>query len=142
MGRLTNPTLVLIPHEALGAVLVLFLVLGGICMVVGLRRAATVLVFTAIATPFISVMVEALFNEFFAALPPGLVTPIAYLVLAITYLVVGGMLMGALFGERVWTETKAQLLADAIRGLFRLAFSRVMLVVWVIAAAYLWWSAR
>ena len=138
MGRVTNPALVLVPHEALGAVLVLFLVLGGLCMVVGLRRAAKGLIITASATPFISVAVEALFNEFFAALPVELIRPVAWLVLAIAYLFVGGMLMSLVFGERVWTEAKAHLLADAVRGLFRLAFSWPLLLVWTALAIFLW----
>ena len=142
MNRLGNPILLLVPHEALGAALMLFLVAGGLCMIVGARRAATGLIATAIAVPFVSVVIEALFNELFAVLPPWLVQVVAWLVLAVVYLIVLGAFMSFVFGQRVWDETKAHLLADAIKGLLRLAFSWPLLLVWAALAIYLWWRPR
>ena len=138
MNRLGNPILLLVPHEALGAVLTLFLVAGGLCMIVGARRAATGLIAAAIAVPFVSVVVEALFNELFAVMPPWLVQIVAWLVLALVYLIILGAFLSFVFGQRVWDETKSHLIADAIKGLFRLAFSWPMLLVWVALATYLW----
>lgn len=139
MGRVTNPALMLIPHDALGALLTLFLMLGGLCLMVGWWRAATTLIVTAISVPFISLGVELLFNEFFAQLPGHLVRPVAWLVLGVAYLLVAGAVMGLVFGEKVWSETKAHLLADALRWLFRLVFSPLMLGVWAALGLYLWW---
>ena len=138
MNRLTNPVLLLVPEEALGAVLVLFLVLGGICMMVGARRASIALIATAIAVPFITVVMEAMFNELFAALPPALVKIVAWFVLGVVYLVIFGALMSFLFGEKTWESAKGQLLADAIKGVLRIAFSWPLLFVWGALAAYFW----
>ena len=129
----------LVPHEALGAVLLLFLVLGGLCKIVGANKAATGLILVALAVPFVSVVVEALFNELFAVLPPWLVQIVAWLVLGIVYAVIAGTLMSFAFGQRVWDETKAHLLAGAIKSVLRLAFSWPFLLVWVVLAIYLWW---
>ena len=142
MNRLSNPVLLLVPHEALGGVLLLFLVLGGLCRIVGAKTASTGLIATAIAVPFVSVVVEALFNELFAVLPPSLVRIVAWLVLGLVYIIIAGALMSFVFGQRVWDEAKGHLLADAIKGLFRLAFSWPLLLVWAVLAVYLWWHAR
>ena len=138
MNRLSNPILLLVPYEALGAVLILFLVLGGLCMVVGARRAATGLIATAIVIPFATVIIEALFNELFAALPPSLVKVVAWFVMGIVYLVIFGSLMSFLVGEEAWVHAKGQLLADSIKGLLRMAFSWPLLLVWGVLALYLW----
>lgn len=129
----------LVPHEALGAVLLLFFVLGGICRIVGAKKAATGLIAAAVAIPFVSVVVEALFNELFAVLPPWLVQIVAWLVLVLVYIIILGALMSFVFGQRVWDETKAHLLAGAIKGMLRFAFSWPLLLVWVVLAVYLWW---
>lgn len=138
MNRLTNPILLLVPHEALGAVLVLFLILGGMCRIVGARRASTILIATAIAVPFVTVVIEAIFNELFAILPPSLVKPAAWFVIAVVYIIIFGALMSSLFGERTWEHAKGQLLADSIQGLLRIALSWPLLLVWGVLALYFW----
>lgn len=138
MNRLSNPILLLVPHEALGAVLILFLVLGGLCRIVGARRASTGLIATAIVVPIATVVVEVLFNELFAVLPPSLVKIVAWLVMGIVYLVIFGTLMNFLFGEEAWGHAKGQLLADSIKGILRIAISWPLLLVWGVLALYLW----
>ena len=138
MNRLTNPMLLLVPHEALGGVLLLFLVLGGICRIVGARRASTGLIAMAIAVPLVTVLMEALFNELFAVLPPSLVRIVAWLVMIVVYVVIFGALMSFLFGQRSWEEAKGHLLADSVKGVLRIAVSWPLLLVWVVLAAYLW----
>ena len=138
MNRLTNPMLLLVPHEALGGVLLLFLVLGGICRIVGARRASTGLIAMAIAVPLVTVMMEVLFNELFAVLPPSLVRIVAWLVMIVVYVVIFGALMSFLFGQRSWEEAKGHLLADSVKGVLRIAVSWPLLLVWVVLAAYLW----
>lgn len=138
MNRLTNPMLLLVPHEALGGVLLLFLVLGGICRIVGARRASTGLIAMAIAVPLVTVMMEVLFNELFAVLPPSLVRIVAWLVMIVVYVVIFGALMSFLFGQRSWEEAKGQLLANSVKGVLRIAVSWPLLLVWVVLAAYLW----
>lgn len=138
MNRLTNPMLLLVPHEALGGVLLLFLVLGGICRIVGARRASTGLIAMAIAVPLVTVVMEALFNELFAVLPPSLVRIVAWLVMIVVYVVIFGALMIFLFGQRSWDEAKGHLLADSVKGVLRIAVSWPLLLVWVVLAAYLW----
>ena len=130
--------LLLVPHEALGGVLLLFLVLGGICRIVGARRASTGLIAMAIAVPLVTVLMEALFNELFAVLPPSLVRIVAWLVMIVVYVVIFGALMSFLFGQRSWEEAKGQLLANSVKGVLRIAVSWPLLLVWVVLAAYLW----
>lgn len=130
--------LLLVPHEALGGVLLLFLVLGGICRIVGARRASTGLIAMAIAVPLVTVMMEVLFNELFAVLPPSLVRIVAWLVMIVVYVVIFGALMSFLFGQRSWEEAKGQLLANSVKGVLRIAVSWPLLLVWVVLAAYLW----
>lgn len=138
MNGLMQTALVLVPHEALGALLMLFIVLGGLCLIVGARQAATALITTAIAIPFVTVVVEALFSEVFNALPPYLVKPVAWLVLGIAYLAIFGTLMRFVFGEEAWNNALGRLIADSIEGIFRLAVSWPMLIVWGVLALYLW----
>lgn len=129
----------LVPHEALGAVLLLFLVLGGLCRIVGAKKAATGLIVTALAVPFVTVIVEALFNELFAVLPLWLAQIVAWLVLILVYIIILGAFMSFAFGQKAWDKTRSELLASAIKGVFRLAFSWPLLLVWVVLAVYLWW---
>ena len=116
----------------------LFLVLGGICRIVGARRASTGLIAMAIAVPLVTVVMEALFNELFAVLPPSLVRIVAWLVMIVVYVVIFGALMIFLFGQRSWDEAKGHLLADSVKGVLRIAVSWPLLLVWVVLAAYLW----
>ena len=138
MNRLTNPMMLLVPHEALGGVLLLFLVLGGICRIVGAKRASTGLIAMAIAFLFITVVMEALFNELFAVLPPSLVKVVAWLVMIVVYIVIFGALMSFMFGQRTWDEAKGHLLADSIKGVLKIAVSWPLLLVWSVLGAYMW----
>jgi len=138
LNRLTNPILLLVPHELLGGVLLLFLILGGLCRIVGARKASTGLIATAIAVPLVTVVIEALFNELFAVLPPSLVQVVAWLVLIIVYVVIFGALMSFLFGQRIWEHAKGILLADAIKGALRIALTWPLLIIGVILAAFFW----
>lgn len=142
MNRAINPTLMLIPAELLGQVLAIFLVLGGICMVVGAKKASIGLITIAIALPFISVIVQALFNDLFAIIPPQHVQWVALLLQGIIFVIILGGLMSFLFGQHVWNQAKGHLLAEAIIGVFRLAFSWqfIMLLVGV-GILFLWRSA-
>ena len=137
MNRLTNPVLMLVPHELLGGFLLIFLVMGGICRIVGAKQASTSLIVTAIAIPFVTVVVEALFNELFAVLPLWLVKIVAWLVLVTVYLRIFGALMTLLFGQRVWGETKSHLLADAIKTALRIVFSWPLIFLWGALGLYL-----
>ncbi|SER40719.1 hypothetical protein SAMN05421690_102438 [Nitrosomonas sp. Nm51] len=141
MNRAVTPTLMLIPAEMLGQILVLFLVLGGICMVVGAKRASSALITTAIALPFITVIVEALFNDLFAIIPAQHVQLVAWLLQGIIYFIIFGGLMGFLFGQYVWNQAKGHLLAEAIIGIFRLAFSWKFLMPLIgLSILFLWRS--
>ncbi len=138
LNRIANPALMLVPHELLGGFLLLFLVLGGLCRIVGAKKQSTGLIVTAIAVPFIAVVVEALFNELFAVLPPWLVQIVAWLVLIVVYIAIFAAMMGMLFGTQAWGEAKGHLLADAIKWLLRKAFSWPLLLVWGGLAIYVW----
>ena len=137
MNRLTNPVLMLVPHELLGGFLLIFLVMGGICRIVGAKQASTSLIVTAIAIPFVTVVVEALFNELFAVLPLWLVKIVAWLVLVTVYLCIFGALMTLLLGQRVWGETKSHLLVGTIKAAIRIVFSWPLLLLFGGIAVYL-----
>lgn len=139
MNRITNPLLMIVPEAALNSVLVLMIVAGGLMIVAGARRLGGSLVVLAIAMPLISVVIEALFNDFFDALPDGLVQPVAWLIMAIAYFALGYALLQLLVGQEAIDAAKGQLLADAIRGLLRLFFRWQLMVLWVPALAYLLW---
>jgi hypothetical protein len=128
----------LVPQEALGGVLLLFLVSGGICFIVGARKAGTGLIATAIAVPLVTVLVEAVFNEAFAVLPPRLAQIAAWIVLIIVYVAIFGALMSFLFGQKAWDGAKGNLLAGAIKGILRIAVSWPFLLVWSVLGVYLW----
>jgi hypothetical protein len=140
MNRVASPVLMLIPMEALGMLMAVMLVTGGLCMVIGARKAAGGLVTGAIALPFITLIMEVAFNELFAMLPDALVRPVAWLILGIIYLLAFGMGMRFMFGSRAWNGAKERLLADAIAGALRFAFSWPLLLVWLALGTYLWFS--
>lgn len=140
MNRVTNPLLMIFPEELLGVLLAGMLVAGGLLMVVGVRRMGGALVALAIAMPFISVGVEALFNDFFAALPEDYVQPVAWAIMAIAYAAVGLAFLRLLVGQKAVDDAKGQLLADAVRWCFRMLFSRPMLLLlWIPGLAYAIW---
>ena len=142
MNRFINPWLMLMPAEAMGPALVLMIMVGGMMVVVGARRAGLALVYTAIALPFITVVAEILMNEVFTAVPDGLVQPLAWGMMGIAYLTLAGMLMVMLFGQKTSGGVLTILLADAIKGLLRLLFWWPLMLLWVPAMAYLAWSVR
>ena len=129
----------LVPHELLGIVLLLFLTTGGLCMIVGAKKAASGLVATAVAVPFVSVMVEALMAGLFDYMPAWMVQATAWLVLILIYVAIFAALMSLIFGQRAWDEAKGHLLADAIKGLARVAFSWPMMLFWLGLAAFIAW---
>jgi len=140
MNRIANPLLMIIPEAAIAPLLVLLLVGGGLLITVGARRAGGAMVILAIAIPFITVIVEALFNDFFSALPEALVQPIAWLIMGIFYLVLGLMLVKLVVGQKAIDEAKGHLLADAIKWLAKLMFRWPVMLVWVSTLAYLVWA--
>ena len=139
MNRVTNPILMLVPYEVLGSVLLLFLVLGGLCMIVGAKKAAYGLIATAVAVPFVSVVVEAIFTGLFSFMPPWMVQVTAWLILILIYIAIFAGLMSLLFGQRAWDHAKGHLLADAIKALARMAFRWQMIPLWLGLAALIWW---
>ena len=107
-------------------------------MIVGAKKAASGLIATALAVPFVNVAAEVVFAGLFAYMPPWMVQAVAWLVLIVVYVALFAGLMSLIFGQRVWDEAKGHLLADAIKSLVRLAVSWPMLVLWLCFAAYLW----
>ena len=71
-------------------------------------------------------------------LPSWLVQIVAWFVLILVYIAIFAALMNLLFGQRAWGEAKGHLLADAIKGMLRIAFSWPLLLVWGVLAGYLW----
>ncbi|MGZ0020551.1 hypothetical protein [Nitrosomonas sp. wSCUT-2] len=138
MNRSFNSMLMLIPEEMLGNVLTLLLVLGGLCLIIGAKRTASFLIVTAIALPFIAAIAGAFFNELFAVLPPQMAQLFAWSITAIIGLLLFGTAMSAIFGIHAWNAAKGQLLADAIRGLFKAIFrwSFVILALAVLVAVF------
>ena len=142
MNRVTNPLLMVLPEEAMGTVLVLMIVGGGLLIVIGARKLGGTLVGLGIAMPFISVVIEALMNEFFFALPDDLIQPVAYLIMAVVYAALGYALLKLVLGQEAVDQAKGQLLADAIKGLLRLMFRWPVMLLWVPALAYMTWVSQ
>lgn len=115
----------LIPEELVGTLLLFMLLGGGFAIMAGARRLGKTLIISAIAFPIISVVIFALLNDFFAAIPPGLVAPIAFVLMATLYLGVGWMIIKAIFGQKAVDHAKGEILADGARAGFRLLFSKV-----------------
>lgn len=124
MNTTSNILFLLVPEELVGTLLLFMLVAGGFAFIIDARRVGKALVISAIAFPFISVIVSALFNDFFAALPPGLVVPVAFLIMAILYIAIGWMIIKGIFGQRAVDHAKGELLADGVRFVLRSAFSK------------------
>ena len=138
MNLLGNIAFVLVPAEALGAMCALLLVAGGMCLIVGAQRAGRSLIGLGIALPFVTVLAEILFNELFAVLPLWLVRLISWALLLLMYGLLFGAAMGALFGQRSWDEAKGHLIADSMRGIFRMAVSPPALAGWAVLGLYVW----
>ena len=128
MSRATNPLTMLIPAQLLGLAMLTMLVGGGLAMILGARRTGQALVLTAIALPFVRVLVQALTNSLSDAMPEWLVTPAAMLFMLVSCLMVGWALIKLVFGHKAVEEAKGHLLADALKGLLRMMFTRAGLV--------------
>lgn len=138
MNTTTNILFLLIPEELVGTLLLFMLVAGGLAFIVGARRIGKALVISAIAFPFISVVVSALMNDFFASLPPDLVMPIALLVMVALYIAIGWMIIKAIFGQKAVDHAKGELLADGAKALIRLSFSKWGLLALLSAFILVW----
>jgi hypothetical protein len=129
MGNSSNLLLLLIPESLLGPLLLLFLMAGGLAIILGFRRKGMALIITAISFPIVAVVIETLMNELFGAMPGWLVIPVSMALLLIVYLMIGWGLIKMVFGQRAIDEAKGHLLADAVRGVLRMTFTRTGLVV-------------
>lgn len=139
MNTTTNILFLVVPQELVGIFLLFMLVGGGLAIIVGARRVGKALVISAITFPIASVVVSALLNDFFAALPANLVAPIAFLLMAVLYIGLGWMIIKAIFGQRAVDHAKGELLADGARAGFRFLFSRMGLltVAILVVAGYI-----
>lgn len=140
MNRIANPLLMILPEAAIAPLLVLLLVGGGLLITAGARRTGGTMVTLAIAIPFIMVIVGALFNDFFAALPEALVQPIAWLIMGAFYAVLGLILLKLVVGQKAIDAAKGRLLAVAIKWPTKLIFRWPVMLVWVSTLAYLMWA--
>jgi hypothetical protein len=131
MNRITNPLLVLVPAELLGLIIFFLLVVGGLLITAGARATGKALVFTAIAIPFISVLVQVLMNAFFASLPEALIMPVAWFIMFIAYGMSAMVAIRFLFGDKAVEEAKGQLLADTVKGVLKLLFKWPVMLVWM-----------
>jgi Na+/phosphate symporter len=138
LNRINEPLLYLVPDELIGIVLVLLIMLGGFCMMVGAKKTAMTLIIMAISFPIISTFIEIIFSDLFAMLPEAYIKPASWIVMGVCYLMMFGVLMRTFFGEKAWDQAKGELLADAIKWLLRKALSLPMLIVWVGFVGYLW----
>ncbi|MGQ0700465.1 MAG: hypothetical protein ACT4PZ_19775 [Panacagrimonas sp.] len=139
MNRIGNPLFMIIPEEAVGLLVAAMIAVGGLMIVVGARTAGKAVVLGGIAIPFVSVVVSALMNDFFTALPEDLIMPVAWLIMGVTYFVIGAMLLRFVFGDQAVEDAKGILLADVIRALFRFLIWWPVLLIWGGATAYMVW---
>lgn len=138
MNSFSNVLLMLVPERMLGSVLLFMIVAGGLAIIIGFRKAGKALVIAAISIPLVAVLVEALMNSIFDSLPDGLVLPVSVALVVLIYLWIGWMLVKWVFGQRAVDHAKGELLADAMRGLFRLTFSKAGLLVAAVCFAALY----
>ena len=124
MSNASNLLFLLIPEEFFGLILLCLIVGGGFALILGYPAQGKALILTAIALPLVSFVVGVLMNEMFMALPGWLVTPVAMLLMLIIYLMIGWALVKLVFGQKAIEEAKGHLLADAIKGLLRMIFTR------------------
>ena len=136
MNRVTNPLLLIMPEEMMGPVLALMIVTGGLLLIIGFRRSGLALIGLAIGMPIITVLVEALMNDLFNSMPESWVQPIAWIMMAVIYLMLAGAFLTLLIGQKGIDEAKGQLLADAIKGLLKLAFKWPVMLVWMSLLGY------
>lgn len=129
MGQSINLLLLFLPPEMLGLLSVVLIVSGGILIMLSARRQGTALVLTGISLPLITVLIEALMNDLFMALPDRLVMPMAIALQIIIYITIGWSLLKSIVGQRAIDEAKGHLLADAVKWLLRRSFSRYGVMV-------------
>lgn len=140
MNRFANPILMIIPAELMGLLVIGMLVCGGLAIVVGARAFGSKLVIGAIALPFIMFLMEALMNDLFTAMPDFLVMPVAFLITALFWLMLGWAVLRLIFGQTVLDNAVGILLADAIRAGVRPVLSRPLVLIGGLLVAYLLWS--
>ncbi len=138
MNRLGHTTLTLIPDQFLGLALTFLLVLGGFFLILGARKTAIALIVMAIATPFLGAFFQAVFNDLETLLPPLVMKALSWAVLIVVGLSIVSGVIVLLFGKRSWEEAKAQLIADGIKSIARMAFSKPALIIWCVLGLYLW----
>lgn len=124
MSNASNLLFLLIPEELFGLMLLCLFIGGGFALMLGYAVQGKALILTAIALPLVSFVVEALMNGMFMAMPGWLVTPVAMLLMLIVYLMIGWALVKLVFGQKAIEEAKGHLLADAIKGVLRMIFTR------------------
>lgn len=129
MNQSTNLLLSLVPKELLGSVLLLMMMAGGLAIVVGARKIGQALVISAIAFPVVGVISAALLNTIFGALPPELARMARAVAAVLVFAALAWMIIKWIFGEEAVNQAKGELLADAIRGIFRFMFSRAGLAI-------------
>lgn len=123
MNSATNLFLLLLPPELLGLLTVAVIIAGGFLVMIGARRKGTALVVTGMSLPLVLILVEALMNDLFTALPEWLVIPVSVAITTIIYLLVVWAFVKLVFGQRAIDEAKGHLLADAARWILRRTFS-------------------
>ncbi|NDP47498.1 MAG: hypothetical protein GZ085_03735 [Sulfuriferula multivorans] len=136
-----NPLLILVPMEYLGLMMAFMLVIGGMLIIMGAVVKGKVLIFTAIAIPFISVIVQVLMNAFFASLPEALIMPVAWFIMFVAYAIGAMVVVRLLFGDKAVEHAKGQLLADAVKWMLKLLFRWPVMLVWVGALMFLAFKA-
>lgn len=141
MNGIMNPLLILVPMEYLGLMMAFMLVIGGMLIIMGAVVKGKVLIFTAIAIPFISVIVQVLMNAFFASLPEALIMPVAWFIMFVAYAIGAMVVVRLLFGDKAVEHAKGQLLADAVKWMLKLLFRWPVMLVWVGALMFLAFKA-
>lgn len=138
MNTTTNILFLLVPERMVGVLLLFMLAAGGLAFIAGARRIGKTLVISAIAFPLIGVIVSALFNELFTALPEWLVIPVAFVIMAILYVSIGWMIIRTIFGQKAVDHAKGELLADGVRKASGLLFSKagILIVLGILSVTY------
>lgn len=140
MNRFANTFLMIIPAGLLDLLVIGMLICGGVAMVVGARRLGGKLVLSAIALPFFMLLIEAIMDDVFAAMPDFLVMPVAFLITVVFWLMFGWAVLRVMFGQAVLDNARGILLADAIRAGAHPLLSRPLVLIGGLFLAYLLWS--
>jgi hypothetical protein len=119
MRSASNLLLLIIPESLLGPLLLCLLIAGGLGLVMGFRRAGLTLVITAVTIPIANVLVGALMDAVFGAMPVSLVIAVSIVLQLLIYLMVGWGLIKIVFGREAVNQAKGHLLADLIRWILR-----------------------